>query len=382
MVTASTDTLDASTAGTLVVNNVTINTGTGGTVNITADDELWIGPGSAKTLTMTGGTLNLNANADGLAASGADRFFMFTNSAIAGTAEAVNINLNNSQSTSFLWSIAAAAGSPITVTHTGTGGVDQAGGTIGTTGNGNVTFNAQGSVSINGTINAGSGLIDLNANNDGSGAQSLTIGETAVLTTTNATPGAIDLRVNTALGGTGGLNLGGSLTTGTGGVVTASTDTLDAVTAGTLVVNNATINTGTGGTVNLFADDELWIGTGVPAKTLTMTGGTLNLNANTDGLSASSADRFFMFTNSAIAGTAEAVNVNVNNSQSTSQLWSIAAAAGSPITVTHTGTGGVDQAGGTIGTTGNGDVTFNAQGSVVDQRNDQRRKRPDRPQRQ
>ena len=45
---------------------------------------------------------------------------------------------------------------------------------------------------INGTINAGSGLIDLNANNDGSGAQSLTIGETAVLTTMNATPGAIE----------------------------------------------------------------------------------------------------------------------------------------------------------------------------------------------
>ncbi len=255
----SDDTLDSATT-TSLINNTTINTGASGSVTITGDDEIRIGNGGpSKTLTMTAGALTINANTDN---AGADRFYMFDGAAIAGNASALNINVGSSTGAdSRLWSLAAANGVAINVDFNGTGTIIHAGGTIGSANAGNVIIDSEGGITLNGTINAGGSLIDVNANSDGTGSQSLIVGETAVLTTTNATATAIDLKANTLAGGTGSFTLGGSLTTGAGGGVVVSDDTLNTDTTSS-TINNTTVNTGTGGTLTINGDDEIRIGAG------------------------------------------------------------------------------------------------------------------------
>ena len=68
---------------------------------------------------------------------------------------------------------------------------------------GDIQLNAQNAVTLNGAVNAGSGTVTINANTDGTGAQSFTMAAGSSITTTDATANAVQINVNAVSGGTG-----------------------------------------------------------------------------------------------------------------------------------------------------------------------------------
>ena len=93
---------------------------------------------------------------------------------------------------------------------------------------------AEQAITLNTALQANAGRIDLRANQDGAGSESLTIGPNVTLTTSNNTAEAMRLAANTATGGTGAIRLR-PVATGANGRVTILAeggDLIDAASAG------------------------------------------------------------------------------------------------------------------------------------------------------
>ncbi len=136
-----------------------------------------------------------------------------------------------------------------------------------TTTAGNITLNSPNTVSLSGAVNAGSGIVSINANNDGAGAQNFTMNAGSSIATTNTGANAVQVIVNNVTGGTGAASLRGSITTGNGGTATVSTRGQAGVggnTTGGAITQGAvlTVNTGAAGTVALA--------TGAAASSITL----------------------------------------------------------------------------------------------------------------
>ena len=129
---------------------------------------------------------------------------------------------------------AATTGLGISITASGTGGITQNGAIASS--NSNISIASNNDLSINSSINSGSGTIALLANQDAAGSESLTQAPFgATITTTNTSGTALVIQVNTSGGGTGNANLraiaatGGTLNVQTfgGSILYAGTDALD-----------------------------------------------------------------------------------------------------------------------------------------------------------
>ncbi len=136
-----------------------------------------------------------------------------------------------------------------------------------TTTTGNITLNSPNTVSLSGAVNAGSGIVSINANSDGAGAQGFTMNAGSSIATTDTGANAVQIIVNSPTGGTGAASLIGSITTGNGGTATVSTRGQAAVggnTTGGAITQGAvlTVNTGAAGTIALA--------TGAAASSITL----------------------------------------------------------------------------------------------------------------
>ncbi|MDF1741763.1 MAG: Calx-beta domain-containing protein, partial [Verrucomicrobiales bacterium] len=262
-------------------------------------------------------------------------------------------NENGGSANSILPGIITGIDGSVTVTH-------HSGGTLTTrditaTGSGNVVIDADDALSVTGVVDAGSGLIDLDANTDADGAQSIDMATTAALHTTNTTADAITLTVNDSgvgTGGSGSINLAGEMSTGAGGKVsvTAVSDSGNNQTyifVSDLEVTNADIQ--------LDASDWIRI---IAGQTLELLGdGTFTANA---ALDASGNQGFNMQAGATISvanSTADAVKINVLGGTAGADLENVTVGDGGTITVDVDGTGTLQHRdGSTIDAVGNGEV--------------------------
>lgn len=220
-----------------------------------------------------------------------------------------------------------------------------------------ITYSTPNAININGHL-IGTGSVTMNANNDGSGAQSFVMGAGSSITT-NGTP--VNINVNTATGGTGGATLR-DIIAGTGAIIVSTNTT----TGGTL--NQITGTTLSGGNINLTSANA------VTLNGLTSASGSVTINANADG---AGNQGFTMGTGSSIttAGTPVLIRVNAaTGGTGVATLRNIVTSGGALTVTTNTGgnlTGGaISQASGTtinVGaanlSTGNGNITLNNSGN-------------------
>ena len=141
-----------------------------------------------------------------------------------------------------------------------------------------IVVNSPTAVTVNGTIDAGSGRIHLNANDDGSGNGRLKLTGAAQLLTTSTSTDAVLLGTN-ATGGTADVELAGSITTGDGGGITITTGTPDAGAATDVLIDDLSLDVGTAGSVQIAAQDDIRL---LAGHTLGSSGGSLALQADTD----------------------------------------------------------------------------------------------------
>jgi filamentous hemagglutinin family protein len=114
-----------------------------------------------------------------------------------------------------------------------------------TTTTGNITLNSRNAVSLSGAVNAGSGIVSINANSDGAGAQGFTMNAGSSIATTNIGVNAVSINVNGAAGGTGAVSLR-NITTGAGGTLAIATNVGGNMTGGAISqVAGTTLNVGT-----------------------------------------------------------------------------------------------------------------------------------------
>jgi trimeric autotransporter adhesin len=110
---------------------------------------------------------------------------------------------------------------------------------------GNITLNSRNTVSLSGAVNAGSGIVSINANSDGAGAQGFTMNAGSSIATTNIGVNAVSINVNGAAGGTGAVSLR-NITTGAGGTLAIATNVGGNMTGGAISqVAGTTLNVGT-----------------------------------------------------------------------------------------------------------------------------------------
>jgi len=197
--------------------------------------------------------VTIRANTDGLANQS---FLMNAGSSIvtaSTAANAVTINVNaaaGGTGTASLRDISTGPGGLITVT-TNTGG-NSTGGTISnvaaTTLAGGVLLSSANAVTLSGNVNAGPAPVTIQANTDGAGNQGFSMAAASTITTTDASAGAVAVNVNTTAGGTGAAALGG-ITAGSGGTITAATNTGGNATGGSITRTGGTLDTGAGSLV-------------------------------------------------------------------------------------------------------------------------------------
>src|SRR5204863_1938724 len=78
---------------------------------------------------------------------------------------------------------------------------------------------------LSAAIDAGAGLVAINANPGGIGGNEFTLRISGPITTTSTAAGAVSLKVNAIIGGTGGASIIGNITAGTTGAGTITIDT-------------------------------------------------------------------------------------------------------------------------------------------------------------
>ena len=132
---------------------------------------------------------------------------------------------------------------------------------------GNLSWIAQQGIALAATavVNTGAGTVAMSANQDGAGAEGLTMAVGSSITTTNATAAAVSLVVNTGVGGTGSASLT-SIQSGAAGTVTVNAN------GGSIAdANGATVNI-TAGIAALNAATGIDLDTSVNSITATNTG--------------------------------------------------------------------------------------------------------------
>ncbi len=181
-----------------------------------------------------------------------------------------------------------------------------------TTTTGNIVFNSPNTVSLSGTVNAGSGTVTINTNTNG-GGQRFMMNAGSSITTTNATAGAVAINVNTAGGGTGIAALR-DITTGNGGTLTVATNTGGNATGGDITQTAGTLlNVGTG-TINLSTSTAAGRNIGTAGTPILTTAGTISATGGGAGI-------FIQETNGAtISSATTAANGNIQVTTTTGDL--------------------------------------------------------------
>lgn len=288
--------------------NLTISNGA--TTNVTFSDLAGV-----RTFNTTANTAVLNvADIQSALLNGTISAVVITNDVGTQTgnitwANTASLNFNTIGATKSLTVTTSALGAPV-----GTGSLTFNGEIYDSSAGGeslNVTFNSLNTITINPTANnisVGAALIQMNANQDGTGAQGYAT-TTGALITTLAGGTGIQIKVNNG-GGTGGANVG-DLTTGgadisinvetAGGDITQDASTLLTTTTGTITFSGDDIGTsaanmltqaatitanggaGTGGTFITESDGASFTATATTSSiiSLTSTTGTLTIGGAT-----------------------------------------------------------------------------------------------------
>ena len=294
------------TSGSNTLSNLTLNTGTGG---VTLSSDL----GLSGVLTLTSGSLSLNGNtltlnptAD-ISASGTGTITgSATSNLIANTSGSLSGDLRFATGGNLLNNLTVSTGAGTGLSLASNLNLDGmltlTGGTLSLNGN-TLTLNPTGNIATTGTgtiTGSATSNLTINTTSGLSGALRLATGTGGVLNnlTVNTTSGGVTLgsalNINNMLTLTSGtlslngqtltLNATGSMGAGTGTLTGSATSNLVVnttggltspltFTTGTSMLNNLTINTGTGGVT-------LSSGLGL-SGVLTLTSGTLSLNGNT-----------------------------------------------------------------------------------------------------
>ena len=301
------------------VNDLSLDTNgsTDGTITMTGNISLDNG-GDAADLTVTTGTsiqlttsLTVDTEEGDNAAAG---LVNFGTSALSGTAAGVDLTIATNGTTAGAVTLAGAnnAGGQFlndltisAVTGGTTGALVTLGGaaiTLATAGDlgdftitsgsitdsvnvtttGVVNWSAFDAVAVDAAINSGVSTITIQANQDGAGAQSFTMGAGGSLTTTNDTATAVAITVNTGGGGTGDASIlaisAGTTSGAAGGRVTITTNAGDIVDGDASATNNITA-----GNV-LFLATSGTGGAGTAANPIETTASRLEAQVATDGV--------------------------------------------------------------------------------------------------
>ncbi len=314
--TATVRDISTGAGGLSTVTTITGGNTTGGTITQSAVTTLSGGVllSSANAITLNGAInagpapVTILANTDG---AGGQNFTMAAGSTIATTntgAGAVAIDVNaaaGGTGTATVRDISTGPGGIITV-RTDTGG-NVTGGAIthssGTLASDGLLFSSPNAVTLSGAVNAGAGLVTIQANTDGVGGQNFLMNAGSSITTTSTAANAVAINVNAAAGGTGSATVR-DISTGPGGLITAPTNTGGNTTGGTITQVAAT--TLAGGAVLTSANAVTLNGT-ISAGPAAVT-----IQANTDG---AGGEDFTMAAGSSITTTnpsASAVAISVN----------------------------------------------------------------------
>jgi filamentous hemagglutinin family protein len=143
-----------------------------------------------------------------------------------------------------------------------------------TTNGGNFLSTAQNATTLTNIINTASGTVTIHVNQDGAGANSFAMNVGSSITTTNTSASAVAIHVNTGVGGTGTAALR-SINTGSGGTLSVSTNSTS---GGDITMPAGTLNVGTGTVI--LATSQL-AGRGIGTLALNMQIIANNLNATT-----------------------------------------------------------------------------------------------------
>ncbi|MCB1090620.1 MAG: hypothetical protein KDL87_03765, partial [Verrucomicrobiae bacterium] len=254
---------------------------------------------------VTDGPISLLANQDNV---GGEAFTIAAIGSVSTTdtsANALAVSVGATTGNSTLRNILVGGGGNVTVTSLGSGTVTQAASTtLSAPGAGTISISSEGGITIDGTIDAGTGKIILNANTDASGAQTLssagmiTTDNTAadsVVITVGSTTGTGFLRDISTLGGVqitiDGDSSGFNFSNASNGII-ADGD-VDISGQGAITVNGV-INSGSG-TITITSDSN----DNNPTADLTVattaeltSGGDLNLNVGMIGGTFAGSDAF------------------------------------------------------------------------------------------
>src|SRR3990167_7321568 len=159
------------------------------------------------TLTPPSGALSLDGGNITLKSTGGS---LSTQNTITTTSG--NITLEASSGLTIGHALTTTSGT-ISLTTTGGDLSQNAGGDLAST-SGNIVISGDDAVSLNDTVDPGSGTIAISANTDGAGANNLNLN--TGLSTTSTSTSAISLTLNTSSGGTGTLSVNNALTANTG----------------------------------------------------------------------------------------------------------------------------------------------------------------------
>jgi len=238
--------------------------------------------GDTTTKVIKASTLNLNASTAAIGSATADNAIDTTVTTVTASAATGGVFIKESDGADFTATVAGGAGD-ISLTST-SGTLNIAGAT--NTGGGKITLSSGGAVTLGAPLGSGTtGVIAINANNDGAGAEGFTQNVGGTITTGDAGAAAVAIRVNTA-SGTGSAALR-DITTGSGGTITVDTSNGANIcicditqTAGTVLnVGSGTVSLKTGG----GAGGSSTIGT-VGANVLTKAGTITATNDSTGGI--------------------------------------------------------------------------------------------------
>ena len=148
-----------------------------------------------------------------------------------------------------------------------------------TTNGGNFLSTTQNAITLASSINTSTGTVVINANQDAAGAQSFAMNAGSSIVTTNATPFAVAINVNAAAGGTGTAALR-DITTGSGGTITVNTGS--SATGGSITMPAGTLNVDTG-TISLTTSQAAARAIGTNALNIQMIAGNLTTSAGSGG---------------------------------------------------------------------------------------------------
>ncbi len=310
------------------------------------------------------GRIDIQANNDNTGAHtftmGAEAALRNTNSSVLPASPAISIVVGTTTAAASVREITT--NGLVRIDMNGTAGITQTNTTLGgagisASGAGDVIIDSEAALTVNGTINAGSGSISLTADSSGdTETHDLTIASTASLSTTSTSATAVQL-----IAGTTGLladvDLAGTITTGNGGgIVVTSADNL--------TLGTSSLNVGVSGSISLSAKDTVTFSGVVTVQAAN----TLTVNANTDAGGTVGANLVMNAGAGIAAGITGAalIDININSTTGNSTIRDIASATNGTIDIDANGSGALNFTSGTVGSALGGNLTIliNGEGAV------------------